>query len=209
MILAMKGRFWLLLGLVVGVAVSVGQLPYLAGAGHTLTDTAEKLVQSGVNHLVQDAASRGAPRRVVLGLGSVVVLLIPGIAALLLVLAARTTLRLRALIALAVVALGVASYAYHPHGEATGVLVLALVVAGLAVTLTGPLVAAPLTFGAGLIGAEYLPTLVHRHEKVTQASVEAVHQAIFNSAGNPLVLQVLLLVLAALPFAWGLRLLLR
>lgn len=205
----MKGRFWVVAGVIVGVAVSLGRLPYLAGAGHTLVQTAEKLVQSGQSRVISGVASSGAPRRVVSGLGAVLADLAPGLTALLLVVGAKTTLRLRALIAFLVAALGAVSYAYHPHGQATGVLVLALVVAGLAVFLTGPLVAAPLAFGAGLVGASYLPTLLRRHETVTQASVRSLHLALFNNSGNPFVLQLLMLLLAALPFVWALRLVFR
>jgi hypothetical protein len=134
--------------------------------------------------------------------------LLPGITALLLVVAARGSLRLRTLIALLIVALGAASYVYQPHGTATGVLLLALAVAGLAVVLTGPLVAAPLTALAGLIAGEFLPALLRSRQVVTQRSVNDLHVAIFNHPGTPTVLQLVVLVIAAIPFAFALRLVL-
>ncbi len=204
----MKGRVWLLIGVALGVAVAIGRLPYLAGAGRSLATTAERLVLSGANRIIAAAASAGASKRVVLGLGSLVAVILPGLTALLLVVAARASLRIRAVIAVLIVALGAASYAYQPHGNATGVLVLALVVAGLAVTLTGPLVAAPLALGAGLIGGEYLPTLVSSGMAATQSSVNAMHLALFNRPGTPAALQVAMLVIAALPFAWAAKLIL-
>lgn len=205
----MRGRAWLILGVAAGIAIAAGHLPYLAGAGRSLAATAERLVQSGANHLVSAAAKRGASRRVVLGFGSLIAVILPGITALLLVVAARATLRIRAIIAILIVALGAASYAYQPHGSATGVLVLALAVAGLAVALTGPFVAAPLALGAGLIGGEYLPTLfTNGGRAATQASVNAMHVALFNRPGTPTALQAVLLIVAALPFALAARLVL-
>lgn len=202
----MKGRVWLIIGVALGVAVAVGRLPYLAGAGRSLATTAERLVLSGANRIISAAATAGASKRAVLALGSLVAVVLPGLTALLLVVAARASLRIRAVIAVLVVALGAASYAYQPHGNATGVLILALVVAGLAVTLTGPLVAAPLALGAGLIGGEYLPTLVSGGMAATQSSVNAMHMALFNRPGTPAALQVAMLIIAALPFAWAARL---
>ena len=153
----MKGRVWLILGVLAGIAVAAGRLPYLAGAGRSLAATTERLVLSGANRIVSGAARHGAPRRAVLGIGGVLAVLVPGITALLLIEAARVSLRIRTLISLLIVAVGAASYVYQPHGAATGVLLLALAVAGLAVALTGPVVAFPLSLLAGLIGASFLP----------------------------------------------------
>ncbi len=205
----MRGRLWLILGAIVGIAIAAGRLPYLAGAGRSLAETAERLVGSGANHLIRDAASAGGSRRVVLGLSGLVAATVPGLTALVLVAAARGSLRLRAVIALLIVALGASSFVYQSHGKATGVLLLALAVAGLAVTLTGPLVAAPLTALAGLIAGEFLPGLLTSDRTVTQASVNDLHFAIFNQAGTPKALQVAVLVLAAIPFAAAVRLIFR
>lgn len=205
----MRGRIWLIGGAIVGIAIAAGRLPYLAGAGRSLADTAQRLVDSGANRLVRDVASSGGPRRLVIGLGGLVAVLAPGIASLLLVVAARSSLRLRAIIGLLIVAVGASSYLYQGHGKATGVLLLALAIAGLAVSLTGPLVAAPLAAIAAVIGGEYLPALVSKHRGVTQSAVNAIHVAIFNRPGTPSPLQILLLIAAAVPFAFAARLVLR
>lgn len=202
----MRGRLWLVVGAVVGVAIAAGHLPYLAGAGRSLADTAERLVGSGANRLIRDAASTGAPKRLVLGLAGLVAALLPGVTALLLVVAARSTLRLRAVIGLLIVAVGAASYVYQPNGKATGVLVLALAVAAAAVILTGPLVAAPLCALAGLIGGTFLPALVRKGSTATSVSVQDLHQAIYAHPGTPLALRIAVLVVAAVPFAWAARL---
>ena len=153
----MRGRIWLVVGAVIGIAMAAGHLPYLAGAGRSLADTAERLVGSGADRLIRAAARTGAPRRVVLGLAGVVAAILPGVTALLLIVAARSSLRLRAIIGLLIVALGAASYVYQPHGQATGRARAGPGVARLAVVVTGPLVAAPLAALAGLIGGEFLP----------------------------------------------------
>ena len=75
--------------------------------------------------------------------------------------------------------------------------------------MTGPLVAAPLTATAGLIGGEFLPGLVTSDRTVTQASVNDLHLAIFNHPGTPKALQVAVLALAAIPFAVAVRLIFR
>jgi hypothetical protein len=204
----MKGRVWLVLGAVVGVAVAAGHLPYLAGAGRSLADTAERLVGSGAAKLISVVSATGAPARAILGLTGVVAAVVPGVTALLLVIAARGSLRLRAVVGLLVVALGAISYVYHPYGKATGVLLLTLAVAGLAVVLTGPLVAAPLCALAGLIGGEFLPALLRSSQVVTQRSVDDLHVAIYNHPGTPTALRLGVLVIAAVPFAFSLRLVL-
>ena len=202
----MRGRVWLIVGVIAGIAVVAGRLPYLAGAGRSLAATAERLVLSGANRIISGAAKRGAPKRVVLGLGGAIAIVIPGITALLMIVAARASLRIRSIIAILIVAVGAASYEYQPHGAATGVLLLALAVAGLAVALTGPLVAFPLALAAGIIGASFLPTLFSDHYAATQRGVSALHQAIFNRPGQPLALQIVLLIVALLPFAWAAKL---
>jgi len=201
-----RGRVWLVVGVIVGIAVAAGRLPYLAGAGRSLAATSERLVLSGANRLIRAAAGRGAPRRVVLGVGGVLAVLVPGITSLLLIVAAKVSLRIRTIISILIVAVGAASYVYQPHGQATGVLLLAVAVAGLAVALTGPLVAFPLALLAGLIGASFLPTLFARHFAATQSGVNALHLAIYNRPGNPLALQIVLLIVALLPFAWAAKL---
>ena len=200
------GRVWLVVGVIAGIAVAAGRLPYLAGAGRSLAATAERLVLSGADRIISGAADHGAPKRVVLGVAGVLAVLVPGVTALLLIVAARVSLRVRTLIAILIVAVGAASYAYQPHGPAGGVLVLALIVAGLAVALTGPLVAFPLALTAGLVGAAYVPTLFSKHFAATQDAVNALHEAIYNRPGQPLALQVILLIAALLPMAWAVRL---
>jgi hypothetical protein len=203
-----KGRIWLIAGALLGIAVAAGHVPYIAGAGRSLADTAERLVGSGADHLVRAAASTGAPRRVVLGFGGVIAAVLPGITALLLIVAARSALLLRTIVALLVAALGAASYFYQPNGKATGALVLALAVAAIAVALTGPLVVAPLAALAGLIGGEFLPALLRSSQVVTQRSVNDLHQAIYDHPGTPTALRVAVLVVAAIPFAAAARLVL-
>jgi hypothetical protein len=201
-----KGRVWLVFGVIAGIAVAAGRLPYLAGAGRSLAATSERLVLSAANRIISGAADHGAPKRVVLGIGGVLAVIVPGVTALLLIEAARVSLRIRTLISVLLVAVGACSFVYQPHGQAGGVLVLALLVAGLAVALTGPLVAFPLALLAGLIGASFVPTLFARRFAATQSGVNALHVAIYNRPGHPLALQVVLLVVALLPMAWAAKL---
>lgn len=197
----LRGRVWLIVGVLAGIAIAIGHLDYLAGAGRTLADTAERLVGSGASWLTDRLAATGASGRVVLGLTGAVAVLIPGLTAFLLIVAARGTLRLRAVIGLLVLALAAATYLYHPGGQATGVLLLVLVIASVAVAFTGPLVAAPLAALAGLIAGEFLPGLVQSSRVVTQRSVSDLHQAIFGHPGTPTLLQLAVLLLALIPFA--------
>jgi hypothetical protein len=204
----MKGRMWLIIGAAAGIALAVARVPYFAGAARSLADSIQQLVGAAGHKVITSAASHGAPRRAVQAVSAVLAVVVPGVTALLLVIAARGTLRLRAVIAVLLVALGGAAYAYQPRGVASGALLLAIAVAGAAVAATGPLVAAPLCALGSLIGAEFLPRLLARHSTLPNAPVEALHQAIFNTAGAPLVLRVTVLILAALPFAAAARLVL-
>ena len=86
---------------------------------------------------------------------------------------------------------------------------MALVVAGLLVAATGPLVVAPLVAVATLIGLVFLPRLLASHSTLPNAPVTALHEALFATAGSPLWLRVIVLVLAALPFALAARLIVR
>jgi hypothetical protein len=195
----------LIIGAVLGVAVALGHVPYLAGAARSLADTALRLVGSAGAHVISGVAHVGAPRRVVLGLQSLVEVVAPGITALLLVLAARGTLRLRAVVGILVALLGAAAFIYEPGGDATGAIFLALAVAGIAVVATGPLVALPLAALAGLIGASYLPHLIAHRASVEGGAVRAMHTALYGHPGDPTGLQVALVIVAAIPFAFALR----
>lgn len=202
----MKGRIWLFVGVIVGIAIAAGRVPYLAGAARSLVATAERLVLSGAQDLIKSATKHGAPKRVVQGVAGVLAVVVPGVTALLMIVAAKVSLRIRSIIALLIVAVGAASFFYQPHGKAAGVLLLALAIGGLAVAVTGPLVAAPLALGAGLIGAEFLPTLFAKRFAATQGAVQALHQAIYSRPGAPFWLQLVLLIIALLPFAWAAKL---
>jgi heme/copper-type cytochrome/quinol oxidase subunit 4 len=192
-----------------GVALGLGHLAYFHGAAQSLSDTALRLVNTAGLTLAHDAATHGAPRRVVEGFTAVLAVLLPGVTAFLLVFAGRSTLRLRAIVAVLLAVLGIAAFFYLPGGNATGVAVLALAAAGLAVAATGPLVVAPLVALATLIALAFLPRLLASHSTLPNTPVNALHQALFASAGSPLWLRVIVLLLAALPFALAARLIVR
>jgi hypothetical protein len=196
----------MVLGFVLGLTIALGRTPYLAGAARDLAVAGESLVGSGGHRLLTDAARSGAPARVVEAATAVVAVLVPGVTALLAVVAARGTLRLRAVVAVLVVALGGATYAYLGHGVASGALLLALAVGAVAVAATGPLVVAPLCALAGLLCGETLPQVVRsgRHGGLLAAQpAQLVHQAIYGTPGSPLWIRLVLLVVAALPFAFA------
>lgn len=208
----MKGRIWLIVGVVVGVAIAIGDVTYLAGAAKSLADDAQRLVGTGGTALINAVAKRGAPHQVVASITSVLAVLIPGVTALLLVLAARGSLRLRAVIAVLLAGLGAVSFAYQSHGHALGVILLAVVIAVLAVVLTGPLVAGPLCVLAGLIGGEFLPRLLSNPSTLPNAPVQQLYHAIFNdphAAGAPVWFRIVMLVVAVLPFGLGARLIVK
>jgi len=209
MIAAMKGRIWLIVGVAAGVAIGIGKLPYFAGAASSFSDTALRTVGTGGLTLIHSAASHGASRRVVDGITAVVSVLVPGVAALLLTYAARATLHLRAVIAFLVAALGIAAFFYLPHGTAVGVAVLAFAAAGIAVVATGPLVAAPLVALAALSGTAYLPRILASHSTLANVPVSLLHEAFLGGAGQPFWLRVVVLAIAALPFALAARLIVR
>jgi hypothetical protein len=206
---SLKGRVWLVVGVAVGIAVGIGKLGYFAGAATSLSDTAQRIVDTGGLTLIHSAADHGASRRVVDGVTAVLAVLVPGVTAVLLVFAARSTLRLRAVIGLLLAALGVAAFFYRPHGAAMGVAVLAFAAAGIAVVATGPLVAAPLAALAALIGTAFLPRILASHSTLPNLPVAALHEALFASAGAPEWLRIAVLAVAALPFAFAARLVVR
>lgn len=202
----MKGRTWLLFGAAVGVAIGVGKLAYFNGAATSLADTALRAVNSAGLTLIHLAARRGAPRRVIEGLTAFLGLLVPGATALLLVSAARATLRLRTWLGVAIVTLSLASFFYLPVGHAAGVAALGLAAAALLVEATGLLVATPLTALAALIATTYLPRLLTPGSTVVAIPVAHLHDALFQSAGSPVWLRLIVLAVAAVPFVFaGLR----
>lgn len=200
----MAGRRWLIIGAVLGVAMAFGGVPWITGAARVLADTALSVVAGGGRDLVRSVATAGVQMRIVDGVTGVVAVLAPGVTALLLVVAARATLRVRGIVGLLIVALGAAAFAYHPSGIAIGTLALVLAVAALAVAATGPLVATPLSALAGLLAGTYLPGLL-LHADVSRAAVSALHTGIYGTAGAPFWLRVVLVVVAVLPFVLALR----
>jgi len=206
----MRGRGWLLGGIALGVAVGVGEVPFLAGAGRSLAETMERLVNSGGNRIIHAAATHGASQRVVEGFTALFAVLLPGVTALLLVVAARATLRLRAVVGLLLVAAAATGYAYHGRGVASGSLLLALAVAGAAVALSGPLMVAPLGALAGLIATGTLPHLATAPgSSEPTTTVSSLHDALTGAPGAPTWLRALVVVIAAVPFAAGAFLALR
>jgi hypothetical protein len=205
----MKGRLWLFVGVAVGLGLGLGKLAYFHGAAVSLSDTAIRLVGTAGLTLIHSAAEHGAPQRVVEGFSAVFAVLLPGVTALLLVYAGRATLRLRTVVGLLLAVLGIAAFFYLPAGHAAGVALLAFAAAGLAVAATGPLVAAPLVALATLIAISFLPRLLASRSTLPNVPVSTLHQALFASTGSPLWLRVLVLALAALPFALAARLIVR
>ena len=205
----MKGRIWLLLGVAVGIAIGVGHLPYFAGAARSLSDTSQRIVASAGSSLVHSVAKRGWLRRLIEGLSALLGLLVPGATALLLVAAARFTLHLRLIVGLVVLVIGIASFGYLAHGLAIGTVLLALGAAAIVVMATGPLVAAPLAALAALIGTEFLPRLVSGRTSVSHSSIVTLHRALFMTAGSPIWLELVMLAVAAVPFAIAARLVIR
>lgn len=201
----MRGKLWLLVGIAVGIVIGFGHLGYFAGAAGSLSDTAERLVGSAGHRIITAAASHGAPRRVVLGVAAVLALLVPGVTALLLMIVARGSVRLKGLVALILVGVGIAGFFYLSGGTAVGVAALAFVAAAVAMVATGPLLAAPLAALAAVIGAAFLPRLLDSHSTLANAPVAHLHQALFATAGSPLWLRVVVLVAAAVPFGGALR----
>jgi len=204
----MRGRIWLVIGTLVGIAIAVAHVPYIAGAARSLANDAQRVVGTGGTKLISAVGRHGAPRRALVGLTALVAVLIPGVTAVLLVVAARGARRLRSVIAALLVALGIAAFAYEPGGHAVGVVVLALAVAA-AVALTGPLVLAPLCALAGLIGGEFLPRILASGSHLPNAPVSELHFALFGTAGASEWLRVIVLVVAAVPFALGARLVIK
>jgi hypothetical protein len=204
-----KGKIWLVVGVAVGIAIGIGKLPYLAGAAGSMSDTAQRVVGSVELTIIHSADKHGVSYRVVEGLAGFLAVLVPGITAVVLLYAARGTLRLRGFIAFVIFALGASSFVYLPRGSAGGVFVLALVAAAICVVATGPLVAAPLAALAALIGTVYLPKLLQRTSTLPDQPVMELHRAFYNTEGSPYWLRIVVLVVACIPFAWAGRLVLR
>lgn len=211
----MKGKFWLLVGVAIGVAVWVLKVPYLAGAGQSFATTLEKVVASIAHWLGSSGTSvstksgnYNASPRIVDGFSGLGSALLPGITAVVLIFAAKSIRRVRWVVAILLAALGVASFSYFSHGSAMGVLVLSLVVAFLSVTMAGPLVVTPLAALAALIACEYLPHLFSS-KALTDGPVGLIHQAFWSSPGQPSWLQLVVFVVACAPFVLAGRLVLR
>ncbi|HET9091662.1 MAG TPA: hypothetical protein VFN50_04590 [Acidimicrobiales bacterium] len=205
----MRGRVWFLAGAAAGVALGLGHVPYLAGAAASLAESAQRAVGSAGSAIVRAGARHGAPRRAVQGVFGLLTVLVPGVTALLLVLAGAAASRLRVVIGLLVVAVGVVGFRYLPHGVASGTLVFALGAAALAVFAVGPVFVMPLAAVAALIGTEFLPRLIAGGPSAAHGAVVEVHRALFARPGAPLALEAALLALAAVPFALAARLALR
>lgn len=205
----MRGRIWLIAGVVLGVVIAAGRLPYLAGAAESLAETGLRLVGTGGNELLRAAAKSGAPGRAVAAAAALIGILVPGVTALILVVAARSAQRLRQVLVVLLLLLAGAAYAYLPGGEATGVLALAAIASAAAFVATGPIVVVPLVALATLIGSEFLSRLTTSPGLLPGRPVETLNRAILSHQGSPLWLRVVVLAISAVPFAFALRLLAR
>ena len=215
MMVGMKGKFWLLVGVAIGVFIWVAKVPYLAGAGQSFATTLEKVVSSVAHWIASTgpsvstkSGSYNTSPRIVDGFSGLGSALLPGITAVILIFAAKSVRRIRWVVAILLAALGVASFSYFSHGSAMGVLILALVVAFLSVTMAGPLVVTPLCALAALIACEYLPQLFNS-KALTNGPVDLIHTAFWSSPGQPSWLQLVVFVVACAPFALAGRLVLR
>ena len=196
----MKGRTWLVLGTLVGIGIAAGRVPYLAGAARSLSDDAQRVVGSGGSRLISAVGHSGASDRIILGLTATLAILVPGLTALLLVVVARGARMLRTAVAIILVGLGAAAFAYQPNGDALGAVILALIIGAAAVVLSGPLVMLPLCALAGLIGGEFLPRLLSTTSPVPNAPVSELHLALFGTFGTSSWLRAVVLIVAAIPF---------
>jgi hypothetical protein len=203
-----RGRVWLILGAAAGVAIAFAHVGQFADPARSLANGAQQAVGSGGHRLLASAAGHGVPRTAVGTVAALLVVVVPGVAALLLVVAARCALRLRGLVAILLVGLGVAAYAYQPGRTASEAVVVALVLAGVAVVAAGPVVAAPLCALAGLIGAEFVSRLVANRGALFDTVAVGVHQAVFHTGGSSLALQAGVIILAVVPFVVMARLIL-
>jgi hypothetical protein len=204
----MRGRVWLVLGAAAGVAMAVLHVGSVADPARSLANSAQKVVGTGGHKLLSSAAGHGAPRPTIQAVAALLVVVVPGVTALLLVAAARSALRLRGLVAVLLLGLGVAAYAYQPGRTASEALVVAVVLAAVAILASGPLVAAPLCALAGLIGVEFVPRLLANRAAMSNDAAAAVHQAVYHTGGSSLALQAGVVVLAVVPFVLIARLIL-
>ncbi len=74
---------------------------------------------------------------------------------------------------------------------------------------TGPLVAAPLAALAALIGTAFLPRILASHSTLANVPVSALAPGVLRDAARPFWLRVVVLAIAALPFALAARLIVR
>ena len=112
--------------------------------------------------------------------------------------------------ALLVAGLGVAAFFYLPHGIAIGVAVLAIRRGrdrGVGERARSSPRLSPAL--AALIATAYLPRIVESHSTFANVPVGLLHEAFFSNVASPFWLRVVVLAVAALPFALAARLIVR
>lgn len=152
-----QGSMWVLAGVVIGLGLSLGRFPFLAGAAKGLAETATATEARIADWLMDTLFS--TPGNTSLVVAAVLGLMAPGLTAFGLAAAASGGERVRQSAGTVLLGVGLLAFWHLPGSQAIGVVVLCAVIAGLAYTATPIILVVPCAAVATMLAATWLPRL--------------------------------------------------
>ena len=202
-----KRMLFIAIGLVLGVAVTVGPLAFLRTPIGAVTDALMTYGAVAAERVLIEIASVPETAPVVALVSPLVAILLPGCITLLLVAGIRASSVLRRFFSALAVCVAAVSFFFLPFSDAILILVAALALSALTGLLTGAVVQLPLTVVATSLAVSTSSALLSRADTRLVTAVEEFSAAV--GAGDPSVWRVALLATALFPFAAALWMLVK
>lgn len=201
-----RSRAAILVGVVVGLGLSVGRFPLFAGIANSLVETATRLEANLASVVIGEVSKHSSKWALVAAL--VLPVMAPGLVAFALTGAANLGSVLRRASSGILLFLGVAAFFVLPVRDAIGVAVFCFVLAGVTAFAGDAFITFPLAMTATLMAGTWLPQLVTSRDSFGADRADEVARLLFNSTDTTLARWVLFTVAVA-PFVGALAMLWR
>lgn len=194
-------RFLVGLGVFLGAAVALGQLPVLVPIFDQVSEVALSLTAAGANRFVGVVRNWGAPDLFSDSLAVGLPVAVPGLAAAAAVVTAEAGVHARRVLSSLAVVLAVAAFFYLPFLQAVTVMVACLLF-GAAAWFGGLAAAIVVAASAGMLAVRHLTLLYHGSYPELAERAAELDRILGDGSGSPAWTYVLMGI-AGLPFLWA------
>jgi hypothetical protein len=183
---------FVIIGVIIGALAALGHIP---GLGHVLGALSSAVVNDGLGVTTKISSHiAGHDPRLGLVIGVVLGVALPGMACMVLILAARAASSVRRGVGALILLIGLLGFFILPFAQALLVLILSLVVAALLTWVTGAVVVAPLSAIAAVLAVSYGRILLHGTNTTIAKGIVAL--GVLSHVNSPILWKVALLVVA-------------